>query len=49
MTSEEGTSSLAALVINITDRVREMAKWALHLGVQQSFAIACSHYENIDL
>jgi hypothetical protein len=26
-----------------------MARRALHLGVQRSFAIACSHYENINL
>jgi hypothetical protein len=48
MTSEAGTSSLAVQVINVADWVREMAKRALHLGVQRSFVIACSHYENID-
>jgi hypothetical protein len=26
-----------------------MARWALHLSVQQSFAISRSHYDNIDL
>ena len=31
------------------DRAREMARNALHLGVHRWFAIARSHYENIDL
>jgi hypothetical protein len=47
--SEPGTSSLAVQVANVTDRARGMAKRALHLGVQRSFAIARSHYKNIDL
>lgn len=48
MTSEQGTSSLAIRVLNFMDRVRDMARRALHLGVQRSFAIVCSHYENIN-
>ena len=31
------------------DRARDMARGVLCFGVHQSFAIACSHYENIDL
>ena len=31
------------------DRAREMARDALRFGVHWSFAIARSHYENIDL
>ena len=31
------------------DRARDMARGALHFGVHLSFAIARSHYENIDL
>ena len=31
------------------DRECEIVKDALHFGVHRSFAIACSHYENIDL
>jgi hypothetical protein len=49
MTSEAGTSSLAVQVVDVTDRARGMAKRALHLGVQRSFAIMRSHYKNIDL
>ena len=30
-------------------RVREMIRSPLHIGVQWSFAIACSHYTNINL
>jgi hypothetical protein len=40
---------LAVQVVNILDRACGMAKRALHLGVQRSFAITRSHYENIDL
>jgi hypothetical protein len=36
-------------VIDITDRARGMTRRALHLDVQQSFVIARSHYENINL
>jgi hypothetical protein len=49
MTSEPGTSSLAVQDVNVTDRMHGMAKQALHLGVQRSFAIVLSHYVNIDL
>ena len=35
--------------IRIMDWAHEMARDALHFGVHQSFAIARSHYENIDL
>ena len=31
------------------DRARDMARGALRFGVHRSFAIACSHYKNIDL
>jgi len=48
MTSEPGTSSLTTRVLNIMDRARGMARQALHLGVQRSFALARSHYENVD-
>jgi hypothetical protein len=47
--SKQGTSSIVTQVINMTDQVRGMARRALHLGVQRSFAITRSHYENIDL
>ena len=33
----------------ITCRARDMARGALRFGVDKSFAIAHSHYENIDL
>ncbi|RLM66182.1 translation initiation factor IF-2-like [Panicum miliaceum] len=49
MTSKEGTSSIMTQVINIMDRARGMVRRALHLGVQRSFMIARSHYENINL
>jgi hypothetical protein len=49
MTSESGTSSLAVQVVNVADQACGMAKRALHLGVQRSFAITHSHYDNIDL
>ena len=46
----EGTSSLAAGAIEITDRVRQLDRNALRAGVNQAFAIACSHYtDSIDL
>ena len=47
--SEQERSSLTARAISITNWAHEMAKQALHLGVQQLFVIARSHYENIDL
>ena len=31
------------------DRTRDMVRGALRFGVHQSFTIAHSHYENIDL
>ena len=31
------------------DRVHDIARGALHFGVNRSFVIARSHYENIDL
>ena len=42
-------SSLAVHVVRIMDWAREMARDALRFGVHQSFTIARSHYENIDL
>ena len=33
----------------IMDRARDMARGALRFGIHQSFKIAHSHYENIDL
>ena len=46
----EGTSSLAARAVEITARVRQLERNALHAGVNQSFMIAHSHYgDNIDL
>ena len=46
----EGTSSLAARVIEIMARVRQLKRNALRTRVNQSFAIAHSHYgDNIDL
>ena len=47
--SEQERSSLTARAISITNWAHEMAKQALHHGVQQLFVIARSHYENIDL
>jgi hypothetical protein len=31
------------------DRAHEITRLVLHFGIHQSFAIARSHYENIDL
>jgi len=46
----EGTSSLEAHAIEITAWVRQIKRNALCAGVNQSFAIACSHYgDSIDL
>ena len=46
----EGTSSLVARAIEITARVRQLERNALRAGVNQSFAIAHSHYgDSIDL
>ena len=40
----EGTSSLVARANEITTRVRQLERNALHTGVNQSFMIARSHY-----
>ena len=46
----EGTSSLMACAVEIIARVCQLERNALHAGVNQSFAIACSHYgDNINL
>ena len=46
----EGTSSLVACAIEIMARVRQLKMKALRARVNQSFAIARSHYgDNIDL
>ena len=46
----EGTSSLMAHAIEITAWVRQLERNALRARVNQSFAIARSHYgDNIDL
>ena len=42
-------SSLVVRAVRIMDRARKMARDALLFGVHWSFAIARSHYENIDL
>ena len=42
-------SSYVLHAIWITDRVCEIKRDALRFSVHRSFAIACSHYENIDL
>jgi hypothetical protein len=43
------TSSLVVRTLQITDRACEITRHTLCFGVQQSFMIARSHYENIDL
>ena len=46
----EGTSSLTGCAIEITARVCQLERNALRARVNQSFAIACSHYgDSIDL
>ena len=46
----EGTSSLVARAVEIIARVRQLERNALRVGVNQSFAIAHSHYGDcIDL
>ena len=42
-------SSLVVWVTQIPYRVRALAREAMYTGVHRSFAIACSHYINIDL
>ena len=41
--------SLMVDVIQIMDRVRDIARDVLHFSIHRSFGIAHSHYENIDL
>ena len=41
----EETGSLAALVIDITARVRQLEENTFHTGITQAFAIARSHYD----
>ena len=43
------TSSLTVHAIKITDWVHDIVRDALCFGVNRSFVIAHSHYENIDL
>ena len=43
----KGTNSLMARAIEITARVCQLERNALHAGVNQAFAIARSHYTNI--
>ena len=46
----KGTSLLAARAVKIMARVRQLERNALRIGVNQSFAIARSHYgDSIDL
>ena len=46
----EGTSSLTADAVEITARVRQLERNALHIGINQAFAITRSHYaDSIDL
>ena len=46
----EGTSSPTARAVEITARVRQLKRNALHAGANQSFMIARSHYgDSIDL
>jgi hypothetical protein len=40
---------LVVRVTRIIDWAHEMTQNVLHFGIQQSFTIARSHYENIDL
>jgi len=46
----EGTSSLAAHVVDITSQARQLEREALRAGINRAFTIAHSHYgDNIDL
>ena len=46
----KGTSSLVAHAIEITARVRQLERNALHVGVNESFVISRSYYgDSIDL
>jgi hypothetical protein len=40
---------LVVRVTRIIDRAHEMTQNVIHFGIQQSFTVARSHYENIDL
>ena len=46
---EQETSSLVVHATRITDRACDMARGTFRFGVHRSFAIAHSHYENIDM
>ena len=46
---EQETSSYAVCTIQIMDRAHEIAREVLGFIIHRSFAIARSHYENIDL
>ena len=46
---EQEMSSYMVCAIQIMDRACEIARDALCFGIHRSFAIARSHYENIDL
>ena len=43
------TSSLAVRVAQMPDRARALAREALYISIHRAFAIAHSHYINIDL
>jgi hypothetical protein len=49
VTPPEEVSSLAVRSLRITERASKMMRHALRFGVQQSFVVARSHYENINL
>jgi transcriptional regulator NrdR family protein len=49
VTPPEEVSSLAVCALRITELASEMMWHALRFGVQQSFVVARSHYENINL
>jgi hypothetical protein len=49
VTPPEEVSSLAVCSLRITEPASEMMWHALRFGVQQSFVVTRSHYENINL
>ena len=49
MTSPPEVSSLATRAVGITSQARGLARDAFRFGGHRSFAIARSHYDNIDL
>jgi glyoxylate carboligase len=49
VTPPEEVSSLVVRSLWIMKQAREMTRHALRFGVQQSFVVARSHYENINL